>query len=214
MVVQSEEATGKGRTSRQSFRNGRVRNLSAGRIVPILEISFIGGPLLVLPGTGMSPPVLSDPLGGLDMENRMEFTHSDAIEVKRIKGKGRGVFARRPIRKGEVIERVPVLVLSIEEVRNCSGWTGLAGYCFDWGRGTVALALGYGSLYNHSYRPNARYDDVSRQTKVFTALRGIVPGEEITVNYNGEPKDRSPLGFKVIETTASKNGRASLDESR
>ena len=28
-----------------------------------------------------------------------------AVEVKRIKGKGRGVFARRSILKGEVIER-------------------------------------------------------------------------------------------------------------
>ena len=34
------------------------------------------------------------------------------IEVKRIKGKGRGVFARRPIRKGEVFETVPMIVLS------------------------------------------------------------------------------------------------------
>jgi SET domain-containing protein len=156
--------------------------------------------------------VLSDSLGGLDPEDRMEFMHSDAIKVKRIEGKGRGVFARRPIRKGEVIERVPVLVLSIEEVRNGSGWTGLAGYCFEWGRGTVALALGYGSLYNHSYQPNARYDDVNPRTKVFSALRDIAKGEEITVNYNGEPKDRSPLGFKVIETTVPKNGRGSIDE--
>src|SRR5512142_3056443 len=100
----------------------------------------------------------------------MAFTQSEAIEVKRVKGKGRGVFARRPIRKGEVIERVPVLVLPIEEIRNLSSWTGLAGYCVLWGRGTVALALGYGSLYNHSYRPNARYDDEAWQTKVFTAL--------------------------------------------
>jgi len=46
----------------------------------------------------------------------------------------------------------------------------------------VALALGYRSLYNHSFRPNARYDDVGPLTKDFTALRDIQPGEEITVN--------------------------------
>src|SRR4051812_23255681 len=45
----------------------------------------------------------------------MAFTHSDTIEVKRVKGKGRGVFALRLIRKGEVIERVPMLVFPIEQ---------------------------------------------------------------------------------------------------
>jgi hypothetical protein len=32
-----------------------------------------------------------------------------------VKGKGRGVFARRLIRQGEVIEQVPLLVLTAEE---------------------------------------------------------------------------------------------------
>jgi uncharacterized protein len=139
----------------------------------------------------------------------MPLRQSDAIEVKRVKGKGRGVFARRTIRQGEVIERVPVLVLPAEEVRNPSAWTGLGAYCFEWGRGRLALALGYGSLYNHSYHPNACYDDAGGPTKVFTALRDIEPGEEITVNYNGEPEDKSPVGFEVVEAQApnARNGR-------
>ena len=95
-------------------------------------------------------------------EDPMGFMQSDAIEVKQIKGKGRGVFARRLIYDGEVIERVPVLVLPIGESRTASGPTPMSDYCFDWGRGTVAVALGYGSLYNHSYQPNARYDDGER----------------------------------------------------
>ena len=138
----------------------------------------------------------------------MVLTQSESIEVRRINGKGRGVFARRPIRGGEVIERVPVLVLPVTEVKDGSGWDGLAGYCFDWGDGKLALALGYGSLYNHSYRPNARYDDVGRRTKLFTALRDIKSGEEITVNYNGDPEDGSPVGFEVIETTSPAGGLA------
>src|SRR3954452_16625943 len=133
----------------------------------------------------------------------MPHTHSDAIEVKRVRGKGRGVFARRFIRRGEVIERVPVLVLATEEVKNCEGWTGLAGYCFLWGKGTLALALGYGSLYNHSYRPNARYDDEGGKAKVFTAIRDIAAGEEITVNYNGEPDDETPVGFRIMGSETS-----------
>lgn len=131
----------------------------------------------------------------------MAIAPPDSIEVKRVKGKGRGVFARRLIRSGEVIEQAPLLVLRLADVQRDDEWTELGTYCFNWGRGTVALVLGYGSLYNHSYLPNARHDDVAPRTKVFSALRDIAPGEEITVNYCGEPDDRSPVWFEVIEST-------------
>lgn len=124
----------------------------------------------------------------------MTLLHSELVEVKRVRGKGRGVFAKSFISEGTVIERVPVLVLPTEDVET----TPLADYVFEWGRDTVALALGYGSLYNHSYEPNARYDDVGQRTKEFSALRDIYPGEEITVNYNGEPEDVSPVDFEVV----------------
>src|SRR5947209_5108453 len=143
----------------------------------------------------------------------MALRHSDLIEVKRIKGKGRGVFARRAIAEGEVIERVPVLVLSLDEIKKGDAWTGLAGYCFLWGEGTVALALGYGSLYNHSFRPNARYDDVAPLTKEFTAVRDIESGEEITVNYNGEPESRSAVWFKVVENPPSTRANGAVTGS-
>ena len=138
----------------------------------------------------------------------MSFTQSAAIEVKRIKGKGRGVFARRLIRRGESIERVPMLVLPAGQSK---GGSVVSDYCFAWGRGTLALALGYGSLYNHSYRPNARYDDVGPQTKEFTALRDIQPGEEITVNYNGEPRNRSAVWFEVVEGSTRTRTNGSID---
>jgi uncharacterized protein len=130
-------------------------------------------------------------------EGQMALTQSDAIEVKRVRGKGRGVFARRPIEAGEVIETCPVLVLPAGSVEDVSA--GIGGYVFEWGRGRLALALGYGSLYNHSYRPNACYVDLAGRTKVFTAIRDIAAGEEITVNYNGEPEDQAPVGFEVVE---------------
>ncbi len=129
----------------------------------------------------------------------MALTQSTAIEVKRIKKKGRGVFARRAISEGEVIEQVPVLVLDRSDIEDDDSWTGLAGYCFEWGRGKVALALGYGSLYNHSYHPNALYEDSGRQTKIYRAIQDIEAGEEITINYNGEPQNSAPVGFEVIE---------------
>ncbi len=127
----------------------------------------------------------------------MAFEPSDAVEVKQAEGKGRGVFARRPIRKGEVIERAPLLVLTAEEYARGVDQSILAGYVFAWGEGQYALALGYGSLYNHSYKPNAVYEDEADQAKRFVALRAIKAGEEVTVNYNGDPTSRVRMWFDI-----------------
>jgi SET domain-containing protein len=129
----------------------------------------------------------------------MPLRQSPAVEVKRVKGKGRGVFARRAIAEGDVIESCPVLVVPSGDICQGDTWTRLGDYCFEWGEGTMALVLGYGSLYNHSYQPNARYEDVAGPTKLFVALRDIARGEEITINYNGEPDDQTPVWFDVIE---------------
>lgn len=128
----------------------------------------------------------------------MALTQTDLIEVKSTKGKGRGVFARRLILKGTVFERVPLLVIPAAEILNCEHSKVLPGYIFEYKK-QVALALGYGSLYNHSYSPNARYDDAGRQIKEFSALRDIQPGEEITINYNGAEDIMDPVEFHVLD---------------
>jgi uncharacterized protein len=123
--------------------------------------------------------------------------HSELVCVKNVKGKGRGVFARRAITQGAVIERVPVAVIPIKHVAN--GWANLAlaKYFYVWSPTTIAVSLGYGSLYNHSYTPNADYEQ-GTQVLVYRALRDIEAGEEITINYNGSPADRRPVGFDVV----------------
>ncbi len=123
--------------------------------------------------------------------------HSDLVCVKKVKGKGRGVFARQAIRKGAVIERVPVVIIPIREL--VGGWKNpvLQKYFYVWSDSTVAVSLGYGSLYNHSYTPNADYEHGDK-VLLYRALRNIAEGDEITVNYNGSPKDRRPVGFDVV----------------
>ena len=96
-----------------------------------------------------------------------------------------------------MIERVPLIVVPVDEVFGQVQRSKLADYVFKWTRDTVVIALGYGSLYNHSYRPNARFYDEGHLTQVFTAIRDIEPGEEITVNYNGPPRSRLRVGFRV-----------------
>lgn len=132
----------------------------------------------------------------------MPIQSSSLIEVKYTRNKGRGVFAREFIPEGTVFERVPVIVIPSEEILAEAAGGVVQDYVFQWGRGTVALALGFGSIYNHSYQPNARYDDVGRMTKIFTAVRDIDPGQEITVNYNGHEDDKTPVWFDVVENAA------------
>lgn len=136
----------------------------------------------------------------------MGFEPTEAVEVKPSPGRGLGVFARRDIRKGEVIESAPVLIMSDKEYASGVDKTLLAAYVFAWGTGQIALALGFGSLYNHSYKPNARYEDEEEEprAKRFVAIKAIKEGEEITVNYNGSPTGRAKMWFDVTPEAAKK----------
>jgi SET domain-containing protein len=125
---------------------------------------------------------------------------SDKIYVSNstIPGAGRGVFARVAFKKGELIEECPVIELAEHDPSNHSEGT-LITYFYYFGttKERANLALGFGSLYNHTYEPNATYtENYKEKTMNFIALKDIKPEEEITVNYNQEQKkDRSPLWF-------------------
>ena len=59
---------------------------------------------------------------------------------------------------------------------------------------TQALALGLGSIFNHSNRPNIGYrKDLEQETITYTALRDIGSGEELCISYG--PK----LWFEDVE---------------
>lgn len=117
--------------------------------------------------------------------------------VKDSPGKGRGVFAARPFAAGELIERCPSLVLDGRH-RQTYGRTVINNYHFEWGRDgseAVALALGYGSLYNHSSTPNAEsMNDIDANVVDFVAVRHIAAGEEIVINY-GYAAERLPSWY-------------------
>jgi SET domain-containing protein len=123
---------------------------------------------------------------------------SALICIRHVQGKGRGVFARASIDQGALIERAPVLLVPIEHLVGGLYSPILARFFYLWNRRTVAISLGYGSLYNHSFKPNAHYQ-YGKMVISYTALRDIARGEEITINYNGDPGDKSPVGFNVVE---------------
>ena len=139
------------------------------------------------------------------MDDPNVFSQSDAVEVRRVINRGKGgraVVARRDIKEGELIERVPVLMIPRTQVFGPNDIAQRAAriswYVFEWlptKRGYVALSLGYGSIYNHSDAPNAAYDMEPPDVMLFTALRDIAAGEEILISYAGAAGVMKDLGF-------------------
>ncbi len=116
-------------------------------------------------------------------------------------GRGRGVFAARQFEPGETIEVCPVIVLTEADARTLDG-TGLYDYYFGWGKDgkAAAIALGYGSLYNHSHSPNAVHrKNAADSTISVVAMKSIAPGEEIFIRYDtGAGGDAQQMWFDVV----------------
>jgi uncharacterized protein len=91
--------------------------------------------------------------------------------------------AAEHISKGEVIEECPVILLPEEQIDHVAE-TLLTHYEFLWDDKNEAIALGYGSLYNHSHNPNVTFSpNYDKKVMVFTALRDIAPDEELLLDY-------------------------------
>lgn len=116
------------------------------------------------------------------------------VEWKRSGGKGRGVFALKNFKKGEIIEVCPVVPLTAKESFLLKG-TILEYYIYPWrGKKDGSVVMGYGMLYNHAPEPNTRYHLRYNGRKIiYKAIKPIKKGEEILVNYNGDPKDRGEV---------------------
>jgi SET domain-containing protein len=128
-----------------------------------------------------------------------EDPNSRNASIRKVRGRGRCVFARRKIAPGEVIERAPVIVIPKKQWPSVKKSI-LENYAFDWGENDEdsVIALGYVSIYAHSYSPNAKLEQLTDDLLMeVTALKPIQPGEEITINYNGDPTNRDRLWFKV-----------------
>ena len=111
----------------------------------------------------------------------------------------RGVFATRDIKKGELIHEAPVIPY-LNEDHEFIEKTILADYVFQYGANHTAILLGYGSLFNHSYTPNATYEiNFDHHTFDFYAYTDINSGDEILINYNGDEDCDDILWFMEEE---------------
>lgn len=124
------------------------------------------------------------------------------IDKSKIKNAGRGVYAKFDIKKGEIVEKSPIIEVPKFDASNLKESI-LVTYFFYFGKKKerIAFALGFGSIYNHSYKPNISYK-VKPKDKVieFAALKNIKKDEELTFNYYNSSSlkgNKSPLWFEV-----------------
>ena len=110
----------------------------------------------------------------------------------------RCVLADADIKKGEIIEEAPVIIIPKNEM-NCIEKTVLTHYEFVWNEktGEEAIILGYGMIYNHSFEPNIKFEpDYKKKMMIFTALCDIKKGEELCSNYQqGDDPQKIPKEY-------------------
>ena len=78
--------------------------------------------------------------------------------------------------------------------------TALHNYIFEWGENhrQCCMALGYLSLYNHSYLSNCEYQmNYEEQIITIQTVRYVKAGEELFINYNGDWNNKKSVWFDV-----------------
>lgn len=107
----------------------------------------------------------------------------------------RCIKAARDIKKGELIESCPVILIPITQLKHHDK-TILTNYNYDWDHANDAFVLGYCVLTNHSFSANAMYKrNIEKKCMEYYAAEDIKRDEEIFINYNGKPNDTSPLEY-------------------
>ena len=131
---------------------------------------------------------------------------NNLIEVKYISPKkGKGVFSKRLIKEGTVIDVAHVVLLKENEFDLIAD-TVLYNYSYEWGGPNndsefmAAISLSISQFINHSFTPNIKYEyDYENKAIIYTAIRDINKGEELTVNYNGDVDNKKDVWFEVEE---------------
>ena len=125
------------------------------------------------------------------MNDDVVYYVSSKLEVKKSPLHGVGVFCKQNIEKGEVVEVSRMLKLDWKMkyqhdriirdycwIRNCS-----CNDCTVHGS-NMYMAMGFGSLYNHSDTPNIdNKTDYNNLVMVLTANKQIEQGEELFITY-------------------------------
>jgi SET domain-containing protein len=126
------------------------------------------------------------------------FLHP-ALYIEQTKEMGRGVFTSMDLEAETILEIAPVIVMPAKQ-RPIIDQTLLHDYIFEWGKlqKQCAMALGWISLYNHSYASNCEYMmHFRKQLMAIKTVAAITKGSELFINYNGEWNNTKPLWFEA-----------------
>ncbi|HKH63655.1 MAG TPA: SET domain-containing protein [Flavitalea sp.] len=124
-----------------------------------------------------------------------------SLYIARTRKMGRGVFTSRNVKMGTVVEIAPVIVIDNAD-RQWIDKTLLHDYIFEWGgkKKQCCMALGWVSLYNHSYKSNCEYGmDYKNELIQIITVRDLKKGEELFINYNGEWNNEQKVWFDTHE---------------
>ena len=109
------------------------------------------------------------------------------VHIVEVSGKGRGLVAARRIPGGTIVDSCPVMVIPNAESRGV-----VDRYSFVFGP-CHAIALGLGSLMNHSPTPNVGIvRDLDDLRIDFVSLCEIHHGEELVLDYGYDPLEEKP----------------------
>ena len=125
------------------------------------------------------------------------YQSASGVDIKVSLGKGRGVFAVRKYRAGEIIESVPALLVPKADVDALAA-TFLGHYMFTTdNKKNLVIGLGVTSMLNHDDDANAEFfitiDNIMIKTK-----RAIAAGTEITINYGWREKEWAMIGVQPV----------------
>ena len=131
------------------------------------------------------------------------FFIKNYIAKSKIPSAGIGVFAGKNYKKNDIVEIAPFLEVDLIGNENI-----LSNYQFQShiNPDKAVVIFGYGSMYNHSRRPNLKYyyEDINNRSVQFQATRDIKKGDELTINYG--------MGHTVQNKIPKKSNRKKISK--
>ncbi|KAF9416917.1 hypothetical protein BGZ94_010082 [Podila epigama] len=142
------------------------------------------------------------------MDSPISLFDQRSLSIQECGQKGRGVVTSAPIPARTIIDISPVLLFPTEEYDKHGRYTQLEHYTYRWQK-SMALALGLGSMFNHSKYPNVGFQrDFNNNVIRYSALRDIAAGEELCISYGPN------LWFPDMEEEVDDGAHASAHTGR
>jgi hypothetical protein len=113
----------------------------------------------------------------------------------------RGLIATEDIKNGSIIETCPLIFVSIKSEEEFLKNTVMWKYYFEWTK-NITLLCGIWKFINNSLNQMPILFSFKEQTMVYRAIRKIKKGEELTINYNWDPKNQDPVDAHLMDFNA------------